>query len=356
MGYVFDAMNRGDDDELRPDQAGKPTDSPTPAEPVDGLGEAENAAAPGGASDIPTPINDQTDTSWQPQPEEQASPVYNFSEARAAQAPKPPQEAAYADRAKPTARIPIPAAPLRISPQWSKELDDRLVSLTEPSSQLAEEYRSIRTSLLARWEHRRHLVHTITSATPQEGKTITSLNLGLSMAELRNRKTIVIEADLRLPTFNKLMRLGETPGMIGYLRGQAELSEVIQEVEGSALHVITAGSRASNDAVQLLSNNRMARLLETLRAKYDHVIIDTPPVIELADAGILGGISDEVMLIARISRTPKPLIDQALRALRSYNAPVAGVIATDQNRGRNRYHYYRYGYRYRYRYYAKRAA
>ena len=73
----------------------------------------------------------------------------------------------------------------------------------------------------------------------------------------------------------------------------------------------------------------MARLLETLRAKYDHVIIDTPPVIELADAGILGGISDEVMLIARISRTPKPLVDQALRALRSYNAPVAGVIAVD---------------------------
>lgn len=357
MGYVFDAMNRGDD-EPRPDQAGRPADSPTPAEPTDGLAGAPSAAAPGDATQTPAPINDQPDTSWQPLPDEQQTPIYNFSEARSAQAPTPPDDADYPEQtaAAPKARIPIPAAPLRITPQWSKDLDDRLVSLTEPSSQLAEEYRAIRTSLLARWEHRRHLVHTITSATPQEGKTITSLNLGLSMAELRNRKTIVIEADLRLPTFNKLMHLGDSPGMIGYLRGEAELGEVVQEIEGSALHVITAGSRASNDAVQLLSNNRMARLLETLRGKYDHVIIDTPPVIELADAGILGGISDEVMLIARISRTPKPLIDQALRALRSYNAPVAGVIATDQDRGRNRYHYYRYGYRYRYRYYAKRAA
>jgi capsular exopolysaccharide synthesis family protein len=358
MGYVFDAMNRGDDDELRPEQAGQPSDAPTPAEPVDGFDGTESAAAPSDASDIPTPVSDQHDTSWQPLPDEYETPVYNFSEARSAQAPTPPREPDQIEHTAPAPkmRIPIPAAPLRITPQWSRNLDDRLVSLTEPSSQLAEEYRAIRTSLLARWEHRRHLVHTITSATPQEGKTITSLNLGLSMAELRNRKTIVIEADLRLPTFNKLMHLGDSPGMIGYLRGQAELSEVIQKIEGSALHVITAGSRASNDAVQLLSNNRMARLLETLRAKYDHVIIDTPPVIELADAGILGGISDEVMLIARISRTPKPLIDQALRALRSYNAPVAGVIATDQDRGRNRYHYYRYGYRYRYRYYAKRAA
>ncbi len=358
MGYVFDAMNRGDDDELRPEQAGPPSDPPAPAEPADGLAQAPSAADPDDASDIPAPTDDQTDTSWQPLPDDQDTPVYNFSEARSAHAPAPPQDADYTQPplAAATARVPIPAAPLRMTPQWSKDLDDRLVSLTEPSSQLAEEYRAIRTSLLARWEHRRHLVHTITSATPQEGKTITSLNLGLSMAELRNRKTIVIEADLRLPTFNKLMHLGDSPGMIGYLRGQAELSEVVQEIEGSALHVITAGSRASNDAVQLLSNNRMARLLETLRAKYDHVIIDTPPVIELADAGILGGISDEVMLIARISRTPKPLIDQALRALRSYNAPVAGVIATDQDRGRNRYHYYRYGYRYRYRYYAKRAA
>jgi len=243
-----------------------------------------------------------------------------------------------------------------MTPQWTAELDDRLVALTEPSSQLAEEYRAIRTTLLARWEHKRNLVHTITSATPQEGKTITSLNLGLIMAELRNRKTIVVEADLRLPTFNKLLHLGESKGLIGYLRGEASLDEVVQQLEGNALHIITAGSRASNDVVQLLSNQRMANLLNVLRTKYDHVIIDTPPVIELADAGILGGLSDEVMLIARISRTPKPLIEQALRALRSYNAPVAGVVATDQERGKNRYHYYRYGYRYRYRYYAKRAA
>ncbi len=349
MGYVFDAMNRPDD-ENRPEKDGLPPSSPPPIPtgPVSDAG-ATHEPVPT-LSEKTQPISDHPDNGNE-------APVYNFEDARNSITPPPvsiPSHEVMDSNTYPDEENIAP--PLRITSDWAQNLDDRLIALTEPSSQLAEEYRGIRTTLLARWEHKRNLIHTITSATPQEGKTITSLNLGLIMAELRNRKTIVIEADLRLPTFNKLLHLDESKGMIGYLRGEAELSEVIQEIEGSALHIITAGSRASNDAVQLLSSQRMTNLLKMLRTKYDHVIIDTPPVIELADAGILGGLSDEVMLIARISRTPKPLIEQAIRALRSYNAPVAGVIATDQERGKNRYHYYRYGYRYRYRYYAKRAA
>ncbi len=360
MGYVFDALNRADDEgDNQPQPQGQGPVDPAPSEPKQDADtastdtpadHAEQPADAQAASDprLPQSTTSEHDDDTQPVDRNSAQPY------RITEAPKPGP----AQPIEPAAPITAPPTGprLRITSEWIEHLDDRLVALTEPSSQLTEEYRAIRTTLLARWEHQRNLVHTITSATPQEGKTITSLNLGLTFAELRNRKTVVVEADLRLPTFNKLLHLDESKGMVGYLRGEAELDDVIQELEGNALHIITAGSRASNDAVQLLSNQRMANLLQVLRTRYDHVIIDTPPVIELADAGILGGLSDEVMLIARISRTPKPLIEQALRALKSYNAPVAGVIATDQKRSKNRYHYYRYGYRYRYRYYAKRAA
>ena len=399
MGYVFDAMNRNNDDDQHPDKAQRPSDAPiTPpdetvdesvgevvdesapinpptadqSEPVDEPVEPQTVSHTDSPVDEPAELqtvasdlfpDDQPVETQQPEAADDAVveiPTFDFTKAQQEQEEDytdPVDNASFDPPVLPhTTQDAQAAPPLRLTSEWLSNIDDRLVSLTEPSSQLAEEYRGIRTSTLARWDHRRHLVHTITSATPQEGKTITSLNLGMSLAELRNRKTIVLEADLRLPTFNKLLHLDESKGMIGYLRGEAELDEVIQTIEGSDLHIITAGSRASNDAVQLLSNHRMAKMLDELRTRYDHVIIDTPPVIELADAGILGGLSDEVMLIVRISRTPKPLIEQALRALRSYNAPVAGVIATDQERGRNRYHYYRYGYRYRYRYYAKRAA
>ncbi|QDU34005.1 Tyrosine-protein kinase YwqD [Poriferisphaera corsica] len=247
---------------------------------------------------------------------------------------------------------------IEATPEWINCVDDRLIALREPGAVMSEEYRSIRTSLLARWNHEKHLVHTITSATPQEGKTITSLNLGLSFAELHNRKVIVIEADLRLPTFEKLLHLGTKRGLVGYLRGEYELDEIVHELSPNGLFVIPAGGRANNDSVQMLSSKRMQNLLEHLRTSFDHVIIDTPPVIELADAGILGSQSDDVILIARMSRTPRALIDQAKKVLSSYNAPVSGMIATDQKRSRHKHYYYRYGYGYRYhnRYYTKQAA
>jgi receptor protein-tyrosine kinase len=166
--------------------------------------------------------------------------------------------------------------------------DERIVALTDPSSIYGEEYRSIRTGILARWQQRRQLVHLITSATPQEGKTITSLNLGLSFAELRGRRTIVIEADLRLPQFASLLKLDPTRGLIGALEGRIELGAAIQQVGPNGLAVIAAGGAAPDRAVQLLSSHAMGEMLRILRRKFDHIIIDTPPVVELADAGILG--------------------------------------------------------------------
>lgn len=228
------------------------------------------------------------------------------------------------------------------------KVDDRLVMLNEPSTLMAEEYRAIRTGILARWEQRRHLTHTITSATPQEGKTISSLNLGLCFAELHNRKTIVLECDLRLPQFAKLLNMQPQHGMVDYLNEDIALEKLIYRPPGSELHLIPAGQRAGNETVQLLSSQKMADLLATLRQHYDHVIIDTPPVVELADAGILGSMSDDVLLVARMGRTPRTLVEQAIRTLESYKAPVAGLIATDQARPRRRYYYHRYGYHYPY--------
>ena len=230
-----------------------------------------------------------------------------------------------------------------------KKMDDRIVMLTEAGSQFAEEYRAIRTSLLARWQNKRNLVHVITSATPQEGKTITSLNLGLTLAELRSRRTLVIEADLRLPAFAKLLKLNDGPGLINYLRGEVTLEEAVQRMGGDGAYLLAAGDRAFDDAVSLLSGSRMQALLDHVRQRFDHVVIDTPPVIELADAGVLGGMSDDVLLIARMRRTSKRLIEQAVRTLGSYNAPVGGLIATDHQHSFGRYYAYRYRYRYGYR-------
>ena len=185
-----------------------------------------------------------------------------------------------------------------------RAVDDRLVALIDPGGVISEEYRSIRTGLLARWQHQRHLVHTITSATPQEGKTLTSLNLGVSFGELHGRRTLVIEADLRLPQFQKLLGLPDSPGLIGVLKREADIAQCIQRIAGRPVDVLVAGGRAHDQAIQLLSNPTMASLIKRFRQHYDHVVIDTPPVVNLADAGILG--SDERRRLAYRTDDPHP--------------------------------------------------
>ena len=328
MGYLFDAIQKS--------SSQQPVNTPP-------------------AADVETP--------------ETAAPMMPSSASGASEGPRL-SLAGMLDDAAPMEAVKLPSAPAfappvndkadvdhtqpRLRLALDKDVDDRLVAALKPSSLMAEEYRSIRTGILARWKHRSHLVHTITSATPQEGKTITSLNLGLIFAELHSRNTIVIEADLRLPQFSKLLKLPKSPGLVGLLKGECSLDQAIHEVGPNRLHVIPAGRRIDNNAAQILSGKEMSSLIKTLRTKYDHVIIDTPPVIELADAGILGSQSDDVLLIVRLNRTPKPLIEQAISTLSSYNAPVAGILATDQQPHMRRYHN-KYGYSYRYSRYAQAA-
>ncbi|MBL4702662.1 MAG: CpsD/CapB family tyrosine-protein kinase [Phycisphaeraceae bacterium] len=322
MGYIFDALNRGGQ---KSDESKKPLADISPTSSDDIQQSLKLAQSVDGEQN-----QDSADPKQAPEIGAPASPTVSVS--------------------MPTPQLAGGKAELDYS-----DVDERLVSLTNPSCVIAEEYRSIRTGLLAKWENRRHLVHTITSATPQEGKTITSLNMGLIMAELHNRKTLVIEADLRLPQFKKLLNLPQSYGLVGVLRGEASFKDALLEVGPNGLHVLPAGTRVNNEAVQLLSSPQMSSMIKKLKREYDHIIIDTPPVVELADAGILGAMSDDVILVARMGRTPSTLIRQAIRTLESYRAPVAGVIATDHSRSFRQYYYYRYGYRYQNRYYSQAA-
>lgn len=385
MGYIFDALNRSqpDDEPRREDrpEAGDHPPAKLPPAPrlaqthaaaphAEAQAEAADAAAahadaprhgpssagehdaPGTAADgADTPESNDAGHAAESHGTAPSLAVAIENPAPAAWTPDDP--AGYAIEPDPLAFDSIdsseplePSRTLSFEEARSRSVDDRIVLLTDPGCQFAEEYRAIRTSLLARWQNRRNLVHVVTSATPQEGKTITSLNLGLTMGELRSRRTIVVEADLRLPAFGKLMGLDDNLGLVPYLNGDASLEASTHRIGERGVYVLPAGESAFDDAVSLLSGPRMQSLIDTLRRRFDHVIIDTPPVIELADAGVLGGISDDVLLVARMRRTSKRLIEQAISTLKSYNAPVGGLIATDHTPGFGRYQAYRYRYRY----------
>lgn len=332
MGYIFDAMKRAEVSEPKPEAGGELTEAQIEAEIASVL---QRGPAPRSLVEaaVATAANER------PQPTANPQPAGDFAAPEVDARPQLSEP-----RLEPQVDLPITPTLKR----RDNELDERLVAAMDPGSLMAEEYRSIRTALLARCGQKRNLVHTITSATPQEGKTITSLNLGLSFAELRNRTAVVVEADLRLPTFAKLLHLPACKGVVHFLRGEASLDEIIHTVPGTRLTVLPAGERCNAEAIQLLTGAKAAELLRELKARFDHVIVDTPPVTELADAGILGAMSDEVLMVVRMGLTPRPLVEQAARTLHGYGAPVAGVIATDQRRSKHKYYNYRYGYRYRY--------
>ncbi len=347
MGYIFDAILKNKADAPQPAPR-----KPAPFEMMpDALGDTAQTPPnqPPAAWTMPSPPT---------APQAPASPADAFAlnEPYTQDAPRSTQtpQSTTAQNPPPPIRL---AQDVDTGPDINR-VDDRLVMLTDPASTVAEEYRSIRTSLLARHETSDHRVHLITSATPQEGKTITTVNLGLSFAELGNKRTLIVEADLRLPNFDRLLDLKPKAGLLQVLRGEAKLEDVIHQLGTDGLYVLPAGGRTTNEAVKLLSSQNCTMLIHRLRASFDHVLIDTPPVNELADAGILASLSDEVMLVARLRRTPRELVQQAIRTLQSYNAPLVGTIATDNRRRSGRYgkYGYKYGYRYQYTRSRKRAA
>lgn len=367
MGYLSEAMNKaGVGNTPGPNSAGIPIGPP---EPLETRPEATETPEPPALLFEPHFENDETDDGAEGQTTE-AGPPIGLDEALAERfdfvttlADDTESIAARGDeRAEGLAAFPLPVAEEPIDPnqqllpfpepeEVAQEIDDRLVAYCDPGSVMSEEYRGIRTRILARWENRTHLIHTITSATPKEGKTLTTLNLGVAFGELSDQRTVVVEGDLRVPMFRNMLKLPDTPGLIQVLRGDATLEEVVQESQQPNLFIIPAGGKVADEAIKLLSGPAMTTVLQRLRTTFDHVLVDTPPVLELADAGVLGAQSDDVLLIVRLNRTSRQLVDQATRTLTSYNAPVVGAILTDlpmHNSGY--YNNSRYMYKYRYHY------
>lgn len=241
--------------------------------------------------------------------------------------------------------IPLPRAePMGLDARSLRRMDERLVIWRDPAGAAAEEYRAIRTGLLARWHQRRQLCHVITSALPQEGKTITSLNLGASLGELPDRTCVIVEADLRRPQFRRLLGMERGPGLGDVLRGTAGLHEALTPIAGRQTWVLPAHGNEDASASRLLAGPELAALLAQLKGRFDHVVIDTPPVQVAADAVVLAAQGDEVILVGRMDRTPLPMIEQTMRSLALAQAKVSGVIATDAKADQRSYGYvYRYG-------------
>jgi len=209
---------------------------------------------------------------------------------------------------------------------YTVRLNPLLVAGLAPKSAAAEQYRQLRTRL-AHAEGASNL-RTVLITSPQkgEGKSVTAANLALTMAQELQRRVILVEADLRKPSLQNLFGLPPGPGLAEYLSGAVELKDVMRFLPDHNLTVIHAGSAPTNPA-ELLGSTAMRRLLDQLRTRYDRVLLDTPPVLPLADVAVLAPLVDGTLMVVRAGVTPKPAIENALRAFDS--SRLLGVVLNE---------------------------
>jgi len=199
----------------------------------------------------------------------------------------------------------------------------------DKSSTIAESFRSALTSILCSPEATRPRVILVTSATRDEGKTTIVSNLGIALAEI-NQSVLLVDGDMRKPRLNTVFNLSNDWGLSDVLREKNSLRDCPLEAfakrtEMPELAVLTSGPGTSNIS-NLLYSNRMLELLQRLRSEFDTILIDTPPMLDIADARILGRLADAVILVFRAGRTSRDAALAAKRRLTEDGIRVLGTI------------------------------
>ena len=214
------------------------------------------------------------------------------------------------------------------SPKASIELLPHTLS----RSSVAEAYRAFRTSLLlSSAERPRCLV--VTSALPLEGKTTTAMNLAVVLAQL-GKSVLLVDADLHRSHLHEVFQVSNAVGLVTVLTGHTNATSAIKETEIPCLSVLPAGPTSPNPS-GLLSSGSMRRFLDGVISRYDFVVVDTPPVLAMADAVVLGHLTGSVILCVHGGKTPRDAVIRARDELRRSNVRILGVLlnALEHERG-----------------------
>ena len=224
------------------------------------------------------------------------------------------------------------------------------------NSREAESFRGLRTALYFSTQGEGHKVVQVTSPDPGDGKTTLVANLGVSIAQ-SGKRILLIDADCRRPRQHRIFNVDASVGLVSVLKGEAELSDAVQETEVVGLSVLPSGPHQHNPA-ELLTSPEFQDLVELLREQYDFVLLDTPPILVVTDPSVVAPRVDGVLITIRVRKNGRPSAMRAADALNTLGAKILGVVVNGVG-GRPGYgqyghdHYgssygyggYKYGYR-----------
>ena len=231
-----------------------------------------------------------------------------------------------ARRMRATGTLPAPVA----GPPEARRAE--LVVVSEPSSLVAEAFRTLRGAVVYDGGRPAPKVIVVTSAVAGEGKTVTSLNLAAALAEAGAR-VVLVDADLRRPGCQRALGVGEdVPGLGGVLAGTLELEQGVRTLDEPRIAFLAAGPAVPNPAA-LIGGPSLRDALLMLAAAYDFVVVDSPPVLPVTDALVLAREADAVVLVVKGHDTPREMVRRARDQLRQADARVLGLTVNDVDLG-----------------------
>lgn len=202
--------------------------------------------------------------------------------------------------------------------------DGRPITVRSPNSSAAERFRQIRMGMRFAAASHEMKVLAVTSAIPAEGKTLTALNLAIIMAEGKDR-VLLIDADLRRPSVANLIGFEGAVGLTTVLVGDVEFEDAVQRFSTTTLDILTAGGVPPNPA-ELLGSAPMRLLIEEVKLKYDVIILDTAPVLAVADVAVMAQLVNSIVWVVDSRKLRRAQLDQASDALEATGTHVAGII------------------------------
>lgn len=217
------------------------------------------------------------------------------------------------------------------------------IAALDTRSSIAEAYRVLRTSVMLSSAGSPPKIMLVTSGQPGEGKTTTTINTAVSLAQL-GASVLVIDCDLRKPATHKVFGVDHTRGISTYLSRDIPVEDLIHKLPVANLSLLPCGPIPPNPA-ELISSEKMKSLLKYLATKYDHILIDSPPLMHVTDPVILSTMVEGVILVVHAGRSTRDIVRRARQELTSVGAKIFGVVLNNvdfRGAGYDDYYYYRY--------------
>jgi capsular exopolysaccharide synthesis family protein len=221
--------------------------------------------------------------------------------------------------------------------QLSLSPESRLVALTEQDSPAAEAFRllGVRLRDLGRTRSLKKVL--ITSTIPQEGKTTVAANLAFTLARSTQQKILLLEGDVRRPALSQMFGLQGNPGICEWLRGDYKLTSCVYYLDGPGIWIMPAGSSPQNP-LEVLQSVKLNALMAQLADWFDCVVIDSPPVLPLADTSVWMRLADGIILVTRQGITEKKQLQRGLEAIEPQKL-VGALLNCSKNQANSHYYY-----------------